>query len=127
MARHLTRLLPWLAPLAALAAPVPTQAAAPLGDPTRPPSIVAGSEAAPGDAGGSRLTSVVLPKQGRPLAVIGGQIVPLGGRLGDARLIRVTESEAVLQGPDGVEHLFLTPNIEKKMNVNKAVTRQQRK
>jgi MSHA biogenesis protein MshK len=35
--------------------------------------------------------------------------------LGEAKLIRLSEREAVLEGPDGVTHLYLTPNIEKQM------------
>lgn len=85
----------------------------PMADPTAPPS---GFVAAPGDAAevpGSLLQSVKIPKKGKPVAVIGGQEVKLGELYGDSRLIKLTEHEAVLEGPSGVEHLMLTPGIEK--------------
>lgn len=106
---------------AALAAAA-SVAAAPLADPTQPPSAAV-YPGGVGSDGGRRLTSVVLPNAGRPAAVIGGQLVPLGGKVGDARLVRVTENEAVLAGPDGRERLFLTPDVTKKMNVTKAAAR----
>ena len=37
-------------------------------------------------------------------------------RFGEARLIRVSEREAVLEGPEGIERLQLTPGIEKTNN-----------
>ncbi len=99
-----------------------------LADPTRPPVAAMGGDFASGaDAATSRLTSVVLPRHGgRPSAVISGQVVQLGGMVGEARLVRVTESEAVLEGPEGLERLYLTPEIDKKMNVNKAAQRRKR-
>jgi len=88
---------------------------APLPDPTRPPASVSSptpvsdAEAATGPV----LQSVMIPKKGRPVAVIGGQQVKLGELYGESRLIKLTEREAVLNGPAGVEHLMLTPGIEK--------------
>lgn len=90
-------------------------------DPTRPPAAwlaPASDDAAKsgGDAGGGlRLQSVLMPQGGRPVAVIGGKTVPLGGKVGDATLVRLNEREAVLQGADGVTHLYLTPDVEKQM------------
>lgn len=92
-----------------------------LDDPTRPPAAAFMGGA--GVESGKRLSSVVLPKNGRPAAIIGGQVVPLGGMVGNARLIRVTEYEAVLDGPDGIERLYLTPDVEKKVNKTKAAVR----
>jgi MSHA biogenesis protein MshK len=90
-------------------------------DPTRPPTawLTAGDNVAPtGDgAVGFRLQSVLVPQGGRPVAVIGGKTVPLGGSVGGATLIRLNEREAVLQGADGVTHLYLTPDVEKQMIV----------
>ncbi len=87
-------------------------------DPTRPPeawlSASPTSEAPAADTG-LRLQSVLIPVSGRPVAVIGGKTVVQGGMLGDQRLVRVNEREAVLQGPDGVTHLYLTPEVEKRM------------
>lgn len=112
--RCFRRLFPLL--LVALAGGV---AAAPLADPTQPPAAHMGDGADPG----RRLTSILLPKQGRPAAVIDGRVVPLGGTVGDARLTRVTEGEVVLDGPDGRERLYLTPDVSKKTTANQAAVR----
>ncbi|MBI2276220.1 MAG: hypothetical protein HYU74_02575 [Dechloromonas sp.] len=100
-----------------LAAPALAQA----DDPTRPPAAWlapadSGSSAA-GDAGGLRLQSVKVPQRGKAVAVISGKTVVVGERVGEATLIRVSEREAVLQGADGVTHLYLTPDVEKQMIV----------
>ncbi len=85
-----------------------------LADPTRPPPGV--DRGAPAvEAGASLLQSVLIPKKGRPVAVIGGQTVPLGGKYGDSTLTAINEREVVLEGPDGVERLRLTPAVEKTM------------
>ena len=98
--------------LFALAALLPAaRAQAPLADPTRPPANVLAPEA--GEASGPVLQSVLIPKRGKPLAVIGGQQVRLGERYGDSRLVKLTEREAVLEGPAGVARLLLTPGVER--------------
>lgn len=89
-------------------------------DPTRPPAAwleQPGVAQAGGEGGGLRLQSVLMPQRGKPVAVIGGKTVTVGGRVGDARLVSLTEREAVLQGPDGVTHLYLTPDVKKQMIV----------
>ncbi len=92
-----------------------------LPDPTRPPAILA--EPAPADEGKSDkaekaapagLQTVIMRKGEKPLAVINGQTVQLGGMVGEARLVKLNESEAVLQGPNGMEMLHLTPGVERK-------------
>lgn len=96
----------------AFAAPLPlARAQAMLADPTRPPANVLAPEAA--EVSGPVLQSILIPKRGKPLAVIGGQQVRLGERYGDSRLVKLTEREAVLEGPDGIERLRLTPDVEK--------------
>jgi len=86
-------------------------------DPTRPPdawlNVLPGEAAA--DVDHSRLQSVLRPKNGRPLAIIGGQTVALGQRYGDATLIRVNETDVLLQGEDGITRLYLTPQVDKRM------------
>ena len=91
-------------------------------DPTRPPAAwlaPVDDAARPGGEGGGgmRLQSVLMPQGGRPVAVIGGKTVALGGKVGGATLVRLNEREAVLQGADGVTHLYLTPDVEKQMIV----------
>lgn len=94
-------------------------------DPTRPPANwmvpaeVAGENAESG-AGGLRLQSVLMPQGGKPVAVIGGKTVALGGKVGGATLIRLNEREAVLQGADGITRLYLTPDVQKQMIVTPA-------
>ena len=97
----------------ALACTLPVAAQGVLADPTRPPPGIESGVVQP-EAGAALLQSVLIPKKGRPLAVIGGQTVPLGGKYGESTLVRVSEREVVLEGADGVERLLLTPAVEKK-------------
>lgn len=123
----MTRTLAFPLLFAALAPTLASADTLALSDPTRPPSAYAGEAALEGAVEGagpaSRLTFVILPKSGRPMAMIGGQMVTLGGRVGDARLIRLSETEAVLKGAGGTERLLLTPDAEKKINVTQAAPR----
>ena len=108
------RCVPYLAVaivLTALMAGVSAQTV--LTDPTAPPVGFAASSGEPMEGGGSLLQSIKIPKKGKPVAVIGGQEVKLGELYGDSRLIKLTEREAVLEGPSGTDHLMLTPGIEK--------------
>ena len=89
------------------------QAQAVMADPTAPPTGFGASSGDSTEGGGSLLTSIKIPKKGKPVAVIGGQEVKLGEPYGDSRLVKLTEREAVLEGPSGTEHLLLTPGIEK--------------
>lgn len=91
-----------------------------LPDPTRPPAgfVQEGELSAPVFSG-PVLESVIIPKKGKPLAVISGQSVRLGENYGGSRLIRLNEREAVLEGPAGIERLKLTPGIEKTNIVTK--------
>ncbi len=96
------------------------QAQGALSDPTRPP---AGLSAPTLDALAETepvLQSVVIPKKGKPVAVIGGKQVRLGELYGESRLIKLTEKEAVLEGPAGIERLMLTPGIEKTNIITKS-------
>ncbi|HRE16106.1 MAG TPA: hypothetical protein PLW86_03435, partial [Rhodocyclaceae bacterium] len=62
----------------------------------------------------SRLTSVMLPKRGgRASAVIDGQLLRVGDALGDAKLVSVSETAAILESPQGRETLYLIPDINK--------------
>ena len=94
-----------------------------LADPTRPP---AGLMTLVPDALGETgpvLQSVLIPKKGRAVALIGGQQVYLGEMYGESRLIKLSEREAVLEGPGGVERLMLTPGVEKTNIVMKKLNR----
>lgn len=92
------------------------QSDAALSDPTRPPQAIVEpvTTASPESAAPpSGLQTVILGKGHKPRAVINGVMVELGGKVGDATLVRLNETEAVLQGPAGREILYLTPGVEK--------------
>ncbi len=88
-------------------------AQADLADPTRPPAGLVAEATSSEAVTGPVLQSVLIPRKGRAMAVIGGQPVRLGEMYGESRLIKLTEREAVLEGPSGVERLLLTPGIKK--------------
>ena len=50
----------------------------------------------------------------RKIAVISGEMVALGGRYGSSKLVRLTESEAVLKNGADVMVLRLHPLVEKR-------------
>lgn len=85
-----------------------------LPDPTRPPAAMI-------DGQGSAVASVttgpvlqsVLLSRSRKSAIIGGERVELGGLYGDARLVRLSEREAVLEGPEGRTVLRLLPEADR--------------
>jgi MSHA biogenesis protein MshK len=83
-----------------------------LTDPTRPPSAVAESNGEQQEAPAARLQSVLLSPR-RKIAVINGVTVPLGGMFGEARLVKITETEVVLKSGNETEVLKLFPGIEK--------------
>jgi MSHA biogenesis protein MshK len=98
----------WLALLVAL--PALAQNAG-LSDPTRPPE---GSQlaapAAPGMPAGPRLQSVLLSLD-RKLAIIDGQTVALGGTVGDATLIQISETKVTLRRGTQLTTLELYPGV----------------
>lgn len=86
-----------------------------MADPTRPPGALAATSGDAVASGGPVLQSVML-SPGRKMAMISGEVVVLGGRYGSARLVKLSESEAVLK--DGAETtvLKLFPLVEKRMS-----------
>lgn len=94
-----------------------------LDDPTRPPAGIIDADGNFSANASTGLSSVFLPKQGRPLAVIDGRQVPLGGTVRGARLTRISETGVVLEGPEGVERLYLTPAVDKKNHQTRAAVR----
>ena len=84
-------------------------------DPTRPPDAVTTSEAAVGTVApaASGVQTVILRTAGKSAAVINGQYVEVGGKLGDKRVLEISESEVVLKGESGREIIKMTPAIEK--------------
>jgi MSHA biogenesis protein MshK len=82
-----------------------------LPDPTRPPAIIEAEPAATPASSG--LQSIIRREKGRSAAVINGQYVELGGRVGDATLERIGEDSVVLRSPGGRETMYLTPGVGK--------------
>lgn len=108
--------------LLAAALPAWSQTAGALPDPTKPAPAFSSpvDTAATQGAAVSRLSSVMLPQRGgRANAVIDGQLLRVGEKLGEATLVRVTESTAILEGPAGRETLYLTPDVTKTPAVTK--------
>ena len=90
-------------------------------DPTRPPTAAVapaagGTPTAAGTPGEGELVlqSVFLPRNGRAMAVISGQRVFLGGKLGEDRVARINETEVLLSGSGGDRHLLLNPAVSVK-------------
>lgn len=103
------RALPAVAAVAATLAMAAAQAQA-LTDPTRPPGAGGAGEAL--EAPATQLQSVLI-SPGRRLAIINGTMVPLGGMLGEAKVVKITETEVVLQKGSETEVLKLFPGVEK--------------
>jgi hypothetical protein len=81
-------------------------AAQALVDPTRPSDVA--EIDAPTVSRGPLLQSVLISTE-RRYAVIDGQQVGLGARIGAARIVRITESEVTLEGASGRTTLKLFP------------------
>ena len=105
---------------------VAASAAAQVPDPTRP----AGAVAAPEQGGvgaqpvASGVQTLILRSEGKSAAVINGQYVEVGGKLGDKRVVKISDSEVVLLGAGGREVIRLTPAIEKVQVKKTAATKQ---
>ena len=59
------------------------------------------------------MQTVILRRGGKSGAVINGQYVVVGGKLGEKRVLKISESEVVLEGESGREVIKVTPAIEK--------------
>ena len=86
-----------------------------LPDPTRPPAGLqaANAASAPAQADSLVLQSVLLGTGRAPAAVINGQLVSLGGLVGELRLAQITEHGVQLRGAQGTTTLKLTPDVQK--------------
>jgi MSHA biogenesis protein MshK len=89
-----------------------------LTDPTRPPSGYAESETGVSDsAGGALVLQSVMISPTIRSAIISGEMVKLGGRIGNATLIRIGESEVVLKDGEEIQVLKMYPGVEKRQSV----------
>jgi MSHA biogenesis protein MshK len=96
---------------AVCAAPAPA-AAQGLADPTQPPASMDALVAGGASEGGPVLQSILISPQ-RRVAVIDGETVKAGDIIGDARVVRITETEVVLQAGDDMRRLRIYPDVEK--------------
>ncbi len=86
------------------------QASAESADPTRPPAAASPLPAVVSGAAASSGFQAIIRRPGKkPVALIKGEMVELGGKLNEATLIELSDTQAVLQGPGGKEVLRLTP------------------
>lgn len=112
MTPHLARQIAISLLLAARCAAGHAADAAPAGlfvDPTRPPST---ASAVPGAQKGaqSRTVQSVLIAPGRSVAVVDGELVRVGSRLGEAQVVKIDESGVVLRIGARMETLRLFPD-----------------
>lgn len=99
--------------LAMLAATVVAHAQG-LADPTRPPAAVDSPAPAAGGSGAPTGLQTIIRRAGaKPAAVINGEYVVLGGRVGDARVVKIGEDSVTLKSAAGLETLKLMPGVEK--------------
>lgn len=88
-----------------------------LSDPTRPPAVMGvpagqgGDAGAPAEPAAPQLQSILVSREpgGRRIAVINGEAVRRGTKVGDAVVERVGETEVVLRRGKNLETLKLFP------------------
>ena len=86
-------------------------------DPTRPPAAPSGAVSV---ATAELVLQSVLISPGRMIAIINGQTVKLGDTFGDAKVVKISESEVVLRDGNNVQTLKLFPGIEKRLSSSHA-------
>jgi MSHA biogenesis protein MshK len=96
---------------------VPLVRADALQDPTRPPATLdrPGESGAVVAASGPVLQSILI-SPGRTIATISGQTVKVGDKVGEASVVKISETEVVLRNGRNLETLKLFPGIEKRRN-----------
>lgn len=92
-------------------------------DPTRPPAALNSrpEPAAGTQAGGAVLQSVLISPT-RKAAIISGRTVALGENFGDAKVVKITETEVVLRNGKEMQTLKLFPDIEKRPGASRTKT-----
>jgi MSHA biogenesis protein MshK len=86
-----------------------------LPDPTRPPASlsVVESASAVASTSGPELQSILISPT-RRIAIINGQHLRQGDKFGEARVVRISESEVILRNGSESQVLKLFPEIEKR-------------
>ncbi len=95
----------------------PSALAQGLSDPMRPPREISGRDADPAEVGLSPAQVIVISRD-RTQATINGQTVPLGGRYGNATLVRITDEEIVLRRAETTEVIRLYSSVNRRMRVS---------
>lgn len=86
-----------------------------LPDPTRPP---AGMDAMiPATAPSGPTLQLIRTLDGKRIAIISGQTLQVGGKVGDAVVTRIEEDRVALRSAEGVVELKLFPDVEKSLAV----------
>ena len=94
-----------------------------LRDPTRPPaSLAVALDAAPEPNLGPRLQSVLIAP-GRRVAIVSGQTVEVGGEVGEARVVSISEGQVVLRNGKDLQTLRLFPEVEKHLASGIAISK----
>lgn len=89
-------------------------ALAQVGDPMRPPEgVVAGDGGGGMAAPQSGVQTVIVRPKGKSMAVINGKQVSIGDKLGDKKVVKISENEIVLKGDSGREVIKVMPTIVK--------------
>jgi MSHA biogenesis protein MshK len=86
-----------------------------MSDPMRPPREILGGGDVPDTAASTSPAQVVIISSDRRQATINGRTVALGGRYGDATVVRISDAEIVLQKPDSTEVIKLYSSVNRKM------------
>lgn len=104
-------------------------AAAPVGfaesfaDPTRPPASLGLAQEGISAAASAPVLQSVLISPGRMVAIISGKTVSIGEKFGEARVVKITETEVQLRDGTNVQTLKLFPGIEKRLTSSRAGTK----
>ncbi|PHV51299.1 MSHA biogenesis protein MshK [Janthinobacterium sp. BJB301] len=128
MDRTLTLAPALRAPFLALSLAWPGAQAQALDDPTRPPAALwAPANAAPVVAARPQLQSVLISTQpgGRRLAVIDGQTVKVGGKVGDAMVTEIHDTAVVLRRGKSLETFKLYPSSKTDNKTGRKTDRKQ--
>lgn len=98
-------------------------------DPTQPPPAYTAGYSGPAEEAASTpaertLQSIIRRHGAKPLAMINGQALPVGGKVDDWTVVRIGESQVELKGPGGRETLMLSPAVDKQPVLPATVRRQ---
>lgn len=113
----MTSILRMLIILAGASLPLSVMAQA-MSDPTRPPSAARAATDGTAPSAAPAPTPVlqfVMIGRDRSAAIISGQRYEVGDRIGEARIVRIAETEVVLRSAEGTTTLKLFPQVEKRM------------